>query len=229
MIQAIIFDLDDTLYLEADFVRSGFAEVGAWCHAQFGLQGFETAAWQLFTAGHRGHIFDEIALRLQIENHQEAVQEMIAVYRQHGPVITLPRDTVECLQQLRGKYRLGLITDGHLVTQLNKVRALQLHEYLDEVIVTSEFGFEYGKPHVRAFAEIERRFNLRGPRIVYVGDNPAKDFVAPKERAWRTVQVYREGGLYAGVSVATAAECHIRGLSQLPTIAQEFAMRPIES
>ena len=32
----VTFDLDDTLYLERDFVRSGFAAVGAWLATERG-------------------------------------------------------------------------------------------------------------------------------------------------------------------------------------------------
>ena len=35
-LDAILFDLDDTLYPEQEYVRSGMHAVAAWVHAQFG-------------------------------------------------------------------------------------------------------------------------------------------------------------------------------------------------
>ena len=39
MASVIVFDLDDTLYLERDFVRSGFAAVDRWVSDRFAISG----------------------------------------------------------------------------------------------------------------------------------------------------------------------------------------------
>jgi putative hydrolase of the HAD superfamily len=39
----IVFDLDDTLYLERDFARSGFEAAGAWLYRQAGVPGLAEA------------------------------------------------------------------------------------------------------------------------------------------------------------------------------------------
>ena len=74
----VTFDLDDTLYLERDFVRSGFAAVGAWLATERGVRGFEACAWRLFEAGRRGDIFDRVLPRLGVAPER-------ALIRRAGP------------------------------------------------------------------------------------------------------------------------------------------------
>ncbi len=119
----IAFDLDDTLFLERDYVRSGFAAVGEWAHAQFGITGFAERAWNLFQDGIRRNIFDFALEQTSIPASSETIEKMVRVYRNHEPDIRLARDAVCCLEALRGRVGLALISDGPAESQRNKVRA----------------------------------------------------------------------------------------------------------
>lgn len=217
MAAAVVFDLDDTLYLEVDFVRSGFHSVGEWCRRELRVDGFEETAWRLFCAGRRGDIFDAAFSSLGITPAKNTISRMVTMYRTHEAQISLPPDSLHCLQQLDGKYKLGLITDGPGEMQWNKIRALQLEDSFDEIIVTSDLGTGFAKPHLRAFMEMEKRFQARGSELFYVADNPAKDFLAPERRGWRTVHVVRHGALY-GHLAASAAEFMMKDLRRVPDI-----------
>lgn len=218
MVSAVVFDLDDTLYLEADFVRSGFGAVGEWCSRELKLDGFEPAAWRLFREGRRGDIFDAALLSLGTPIDKETISRMVEVYRTHAPQISLPADSVDCLRQLRGKYKLGLITDGPAAMQWNKIRALRLEKLMDELIVTSDLGKAMSKPHEQAFRLMEERLLGNGRAMIYVADNPAKDFVAPARRGWRTIRVVRQAGLYRQAAVAAAAEFSVEDLGGVPAV-----------
>ena len=53
----LVFDVDDTLYLERNYVRCGFEAAGA--HAErLGISRFYETAWQVFERGARGNVFD---------------------------------------------------------------------------------------------------------------------------------------------------------------------------
>lgn len=218
MVAAVVFDLDDTLYLEADFVRSGFRSVAEWCHRELSINDFEETAWRLFREGRRGDIFDEALSVLGVTPSKDTISWMVAVYRNHKPQITMPADSADCIQQLRGKYKLGLITDGPAEMQWNKIRALRLQESLDEIIVTSDLGRGFAKPHPRAFMEIEERFQVHGSELLYVADNPAKDFTVPNRLGWRTIRVLREQGLHRAAVDSVVAEFSVQDLSSVPAI-----------
>ena len=64
------------------------------------------------------------------------------------------------------------------------------------MIVTSEFGPGYAKPHPHCFEWMARALGVPAESCVYVADNAVKDFVAPNALGWRSVKVDRGDGFY---------------------------------
>src|ERR671939_2041911 len=100
MVAAIVFDLDDTLYIERDFVRSGFQAVDSWIANRYMRHGFFDRAWALFEAGQRGDIFDHVLRSLEIPTNGSLVSHLVGIYRSHRPSIRLPSDSEEALALL---------------------------------------------------------------------------------------------------------------------------------
>lgn len=205
--RAVVFDLDDTLYLERDYVLSGFRAVGRHLHQNLGWptalqRRFVQACWQRFQAGARSRIFDEVLSDLNVEGPPPSIERLVDVYRTHPPEIRLQPDACALLEEL-GPPRAWIVTDGHRVSQKAKVAALDLARRVQQVIYTDDWGPSFWKPHPRAFRRIERLASASGPQCIYVADNPAKDFQAPRRLGWSTVRVRRSGGLHAA-SVAMA-------------------------
>jgi len=211
-LRCVVFDLDDTLYLERDYVRSGFASVGHHVLAAFGVEGFQTAAWEEFEAGHRGDIFNRALERFGLDSGKEIIEELVELYRTHLPDIQLQPDAASCLEALNGRVKVGLISDGPLASQRAKVEALDISDRLDGAILTAEMGSDFGKPHPRAFEEMERMLETRGSECVYVADNPAKDFSGPKSLGWRTVRVRRPLGLYSFAASGDDVDAEVAAL-----------------
>ena len=199
MKRCVVFDIDDTLYLERDYVLSGFQAVGRWVQAEYKELGFAETAWELFLKGHRGNTFDIALGMLGLPDTTEVVSTMVGVYREHRPDIALLPDARECLDKLRDDACLGVITDGALVSQQRKAAALQLSKWIAKVVFTAELGPGFGKPHPRAFEEMQDHFDVEAERCTYVADNPQKDFLAPNRLGWNTLRVVREGGIYARI------------------------------
>jgi putative hydrolase of the HAD superfamily len=191
----IVFDLDDTLYLERDYVRSGFAAVAKWADVELGIADFEARTWRLFNEGHRQGTFQIALTELGIENSRELLPQMIALYRAHRPSIELLPDSISCLTGLRQCAVLGLITDGDPQRQRLKCEALGVVNWLDHTIYTGDWGAEFHKPHPRAYEEIQSRVGS-GYHFVYVADNPVKDFTSPFRLGWDTIRVRRPGSLH---------------------------------
>lgn len=190
----VVFDLDDTLYLERDYVRSGFRAVGRHVRERFGVDGFCEAAWNRFEAGARGNIFDLAFADLGVAVQQKAVAALVEVYREHYPAISLLPDARRALSQVSAEVPVALITDGFVSCQRNKLAALGIEPVFASIIVTDELGQQFRKPHPRAFEVTQQRI---GPaNFVYVGDNPAKDFHSPMLMGWTTVRIRRRYGLH---------------------------------
>jgi putative hydrolase of the HAD superfamily len=219
----LVFDLDDTLYAERQFALCGFRAAAAWAKAELGLDGLDADMTRLLDAGHLGRLF-ALALeeRLPGRHAPEHVKSLIAAYRACEPELTLFDDARWALDHYAGGGPLGLITDGTHAMQLKKVRALTLEQHFKEIVYTDLLGKgrAFAKPHPRSFEMMELALADPGGRYVYVGDNPAKDFVAPNARGWITVQVVREGAIHdATRAVSGGAPRHtITALTELPGV-----------
>jgi putative hydrolase of the HAD superfamily len=213
----LVFDLDDTLFLERDYVRTGFEAVGNWAGKQLGVHAFGERAWQLFQEGHREHVFDFVLKESGHEPSPKLIEEMVSVYRTHRPRISVLPDAIKCLASFHGKTKLALITDGPLAAQERKVRALRLKQWFDLVVFTDRWGNEFSKPHRRAFEYVQSRVKPDGRGFIYIGDNPKKDFSAPLALGWKTVRVRRLQGLHflAEAPAGTVPDIEMADLSGL--------------
>lgn len=210
----VVLDLDDTLYLERDFVRSGFLAVAAAVRVHDGRPDFFERAWALFRQGCRGNVFNRV---LGPDASAETVAELVSIYRCHRPDIALTPDAARFLAALPAQVSLGLISDGPEAQQTNKLEALGLLDRFDSVVLTGAWGSRFSKPHPRAFVETMRRLGGRPHDYVYVADNPAKDFIQPRKLGWRTVRVRRKKGLYAA-EAGVEAEREVQTLDELLVI-----------
>lgn len=222
-IQAIVFDLDDTLYPERAYAMSGFAAVAAAFADRLGDPQETTARMRaLFDTEQRPRVFNAILAERGLSKDADIIRAMINAYRAHRPTIALHGDADAALIRLRPDYKLGLITDGPAVQQWAKIDALGLRDRLDEIIVTDDLGPGFAKPHPKAFELICERLDVPHDTCAYVADNVAKDFVAPNALGWRTVRVVREDGIYRDAIPAEGgvARSTIDGHDQIEDVLQ---------
>lgn len=213
----IVLDLDDTLYLEETYVRSGIAWISNWLEQETGLIGFRAEAETLRNMGVRDRLFDRTLVRLGIVPQPAFVSNLVAKYRSHPPTISLATDAKAFLAADHG-FALALITDGYAVAQRAKIAALGLDRFaIHPMICTDEWGADYWKPHIRAFEAVEAYRPGGCDTFVYVADNPAKDFLAPRKLGWRTVQIDRPGAIHPRHHPATGhqADTRIRSFDEL--------------
>lgn len=213
----IVFDMDDTLYLERDYVRSGFRAVDLWAEAEIGLQGLAEAADALMMAGRREKLFDGALAMLGRDVDPALIEAMVSVYRGHAPQIALASDAQAILKR-NAHHGLALVSDGFRVAQHAKVQALGLAGFgMDPIICTDDWGRDYWKPHRRAFEAIEAAHSGRSRHFIYVADNPVKDFLAPRALGWATVQIDRADAIHPRTppSDAHRADTTIYSLDEL--------------
>lgn len=185
-VKGVIFDLDDTLYSEKDYVRSGYKAVSDYLGG-----GYEDRLWCFFEAGKPA--IDELLRELGRADEKAAV---LKVYRSHKPNIHPYPGVVEMVEALKAKgIKVGIITDGRPEGQRNKLDALGLD--VDDAIITDELGgTQFRKPCDIAFRILLTRWRLNPADVVYVGDNPAKDFQAPQQLGMRSFWLRNQAGLY---------------------------------
>jgi putative hydrolase of the HAD superfamily len=216
-----VFDIDDTLYLERDYVRSGFEAVGHWIAKWIGVSDFAGRCWNSFLDGRRGSIFDNALRDAGTEPTPGLVSALVEIYRTHTPSISLAADALTALKTISQFASIAVISDGPVASQSRKVETLGLDSLAARVILTDTLGSEFRKPSPKAFRQIEQWGN--GTIYVYVADNPLKDFEAPKKLGWGTVRVRRPHGMYfaAENSLATP-DYEMPDCSNLPSVLSQL-------
>ena len=190
-IKGVIFDLDDTLYSEKDYVRSGYKAVAQY----LGNEDYAEQLWRFFESGKQA--IDELLKEIGMEEEKEAV---LSVYRNHKPNICLYPGVEDLFRQIREKgYKIGSITDGRSKGQRNKLSSLGLENLIDDYIITDEIGgIQFRKPCDIAFRIMQNKWRLPTEEIAYVGDNPRKDFQAPQQLGMWCFWYKNKDGLYSG-------------------------------
>ncbi len=199
LILGVIFDLDDTLYSEKQYIRSGYKAVAK-------LLRDEALADRLWTYFENGKpAIDELLDELCLLDRKD---ECLEVYRGQMPEITLYEGVVEMIEELKAKcIKVGIITDGRPEGQRNKLKVLGLDKLVDDIIITDELGgVQFRKPCDIAFRIMQNRWRIPFEQMVYVGDNPNKDFQAPKQLGMRSVYFKNTDGLYSHDSTLSGVE-----------------------
>jgi putative hydrolase of the HAD superfamily len=227
MITTVVFDLDDTLFDEIDFCRSGFhaaaQHIATLSDALTPESVFEVI-WKCSIRGDCGSTFNIALAELGIPVEPPLIHKLVELYRTHTPTLTLPPESREVLEELKDRYSLALLTDGFLPTQRLKVQALGIERYFRAILYTEELGREHWKPSPLGFQRLLETLDARPEQAVYVADNETKDFIAPNRLGMLTIQLLRPNGLYRQPSPLpeAAAKRKIDKLGSLAKILPEY-------
>ncbi len=190
--KAVIFDLDDTLYSEKEYVKSGYRAVAQ------ELPQISEAAEKLWAAFLEGRPAIDVVLQDEGIYSEELSGKCLDTYRSHIPEIHMYDGISELIDSLKKNgVKVGIITDGRPDGQRNKLDALGLNDMVDEIIITDEIGGPaFRKPNDISFRIMQRKMNIPFQDMIYIGDNANKDFTAPKRLGMRSLWFRNEDGVY---------------------------------
>lgn len=184
-LQAIIFDLDDTLYPLETYVQSGFRQISRL------FLGNGQAVYDLLWNAYEEHrtaecdhaasdaaVAGAIHTMLQTQGlySEEMAEKCLRIYEQHRPVIQPYDGVVELLEQLRDRgIRLGLLIDGPAEMQREKLRGLGIIPFFDEILITDDIAghgdvMKFRKPNPICFEIMQLRLDVPFEKIGYLGD-----------------------------------------------------------
>lgn len=178
----VVFDLDDTLYNELDYLRSAYSEI-----AQKLLPvGWEALFLKMFSL----YRSQENVFNALVEEHDITINELLSIYRNHKPEIRPFQGVFELMTEIKKKDgKIAVITDGRTITQNRKIDALGLRAFIDKIVISEEIGTE--KPSKENFLAIEKAFSKKS--YVYIADNCKKDFIAPNNLGWNAICLIDNG------------------------------------
>lgn len=193
--KVVVFDLDDTLYKEIDFLKSGYRKVSELVEKKYGLDAHEVYARLLSWYNQEKNPFETLNDAYRVEN---PISDYLNVYRYHHPTLQLSSEVVKVLTALKeGGVLMGIISDGREETQKNKIDALDLTEWVNSDLVFINEDKKYFKPNHWSYNRMMLACfdkNLEtDATFYYVGDNTEKDFLAPNQLGWKTVMLIDDG------------------------------------
>lgn len=206
-LEAVLFDLDNTLYPEESFVRSGFQAAANCLAKHLGSAGEPIARrmFEILQIQGRGRVFDTLAQEMSL-NSEVWTKTLLLAYRSHRPNIALFPEVADLLQTLKRRgVRLGLVTDGAASVQRQKIAALGLERFMDAIVCTDELGAGCAKPSPVSFQVALALLGVAPDRAAYVGDDPGKDFAGPNRLGMRSVCIRSSGLLGVPRSIAPEA------------------------
>ena len=178
----VVFDLDDTLYNELDYLRSAYIQISK----EIDKQNWRFLFSKIFSLYRCNEdVFGWIA-----QNHGIEKNKLIHIYRNHQPSIHLFEGALDLLKAIKiKKGKIGIITDGRTTTQNAKIKALGIAELIDCIVISEEIGTE--KPNEQNYKQIENAFQEHS--YLYIADNFRKDFTSPNKLGWQTIGLVDNG------------------------------------
>jgi putative hydrolase of the HAD superfamily len=195
--KGVIFDLDDTLYPQQQFVQSGLMAVSAYLYNIYGIKVYDELL-KRYLGGDRTTVFESVLKKSFKEVENSLLCKLVHVFYSHKPNISLYSDAQICMALLIAhKIKIGIITDGYAATQRRKVAALELDPLIDGVVYLDELLKAPCNPQEDAFHILTAQMGLDIDEVIFVADNPLTDFLVPRRSKIYCVRIKRNNGEYA--------------------------------
>lgn len=224
-VQAIIFDLDDTLWeVGPVIVRAEHAMIEYLAERyprvleQHTLDSMRDVRARMAIA-HPAMRHDFTWLRLESLRHhaQEAgypqtmAQEAFEVFYRARNEVVLYDDVLPALEQLRARFRLFAISNGNA-----DLATIGLGRFFEAALAAREAGVL--KPDPRIFTLLLQRAGLRAEQVVHVGDDAVADVEGARRAGVMPVWLNRCGRDWP--AAASQAPLTVRSLAELVALVE---------
>jgi len=184
-IDAVCFDLDDTLYNYEQYARAGLESAAETLEMETGHQLHDELVELYFDENRTEGTFDTL-----LEQHglsPELSDSLVDAFHSATTPLSPYPETAPLLSTLAEQYELGLITDGRGGHQ--KLDRLNIRRYFDEILVTPQI--KRSKHESIVFEQVLDSLSVEPSATIYVGDDPRVDFLVPNELGMYTVRLHR--------------------------------------
>ncbi len=186
----IVFDLDDTIYRERDFFLNGVLCVSKYLIENYNFErNISNKIVHREKVFGRAKLFDFFLKKKKIFS-KSLLKKLINIYRYNNNKIYPYPDAITCLKKL-GNFRKYLLTDGNKNVQEIKIKKLKINKYFKNFFITRRFGIKFEKPSLYCFKKIIKKENINWKQMIYIGDNPKKDFVNLNKKGSITIRILR--------------------------------------
>ena len=197
-IEAVVLDLDDTLWPIAPVIHRAEKALAAWivAHAPAVALQWDVNTLKLLRASlvaenpqlkndvmglRRGTIAAAFA---DAGASASQADEAFGVFFTERQKVEFYPDALPALERLASRYRLGVISNGFA-----DVHAIGIGAHFHSVVSAHEVGA--AKPDPRIFAACVERMGLSADTMIYAGDDHANDVLAPQAAGFKSAWINR--------------------------------------
>lgn len=214
--EAVIFDLDNTLYDVEQYFKGSFIEISQYLSEKClyhpnEIYEISMNLWKEKTSMYP-FLFNDLLIILEID--QKYLNNVIGLFNEYEGSIFPYNDTIPTLNKLKDDgYFLGILTDGNPERQKRKIEKLNIESYFDVIIYAKNIA---PKPSKDPYLNVLNKFGFKGLDVLYVGDNPKLDFEGAKKVDMITARILK--GEFAKFPSNSWIDYEIKNLKEIEGI-----------
>lgn len=147
---------------------------------------------QSWIGGHFSHVLTHTLTACNLNPAEFDLDELMRVFNWFPmPGVTTFDDTHDVLRQLQADgYKMGLITNSYYPMWMRNVEmeAYDLNKYFDVALTSGDVG--YYKPHPQVYHHTLDLLGIKPENAIYIGDRPANDVKGANEAGMISVFIY---------------------------------------
>lgn len=193
MIRNVIFDFDDTLtdkktgvtnlvneYLEDNNVSPTIIPVD-FINSLYEAKDKNTEYFKSLICKYK---LEETIDILDFENY----------YWKHSPKHFKLRNNVNksIKKLISSGFHLGIITDGKISTQNNKINKTGINTLIENIVITDMIEENIRKPNPKIINYYLEKYDLKPYETIYIGDHPVRDIIGMKKCGLKTIWIKNE-------------------------------------
>lgn len=190
MIKGILFDLDGTILNRDESVRRFVEDQYERLCISFHLVRKEEYVKRFLELDDRGYVWkDKVYKQLTMEmgitkiTWQELYKDYITGFRHH--CVPFPNLKTMLKELKRNNLSLGIVTNGIGQFQMANIKALEIEEYFQTIVVSEWEGVK--KPDLEIFKRAIEKLNVSPFQCVFVGDHPHNDIEASQKIGMKAI------------------------------------------
>ena len=174
----IIFDLDNTIYNEKNFIYPSLKNVSKFLTTKIDIHENEIQKQLLILKNKNQKIFDKFLSNFLVKkiNLKSLVKRTINKYQSYNcNNLKNVNSLKNILKFFYKKKKLFLVTNGNRLRQKNKIKKLGINKFFKKIYILDN-DYDYIKPSTKSVNSLKKFIKKIGfKNAVYVGDNKITD------------------------------------------------------